>query len=194
MQKSDIPTIEVEKVEILSNAWRPLKQFTIHYSRKGRKPEKQVREIYDRGDGASVLLYDLENKTVVLTRQFRLPAYINGHPDGMLTEVCAGLLDGDSAETGIRREALEETGYALEDIEHVASVYMTPGADTEMLHLYLSPYNENMKVHEGGGLDEESEDIDVLEMTFDEVFRILDDGQIMDAKTLILLQALKLKL
>lgn len=174
--------------ETLSDAWYTLYRYTFEYLRSDGSWKQQEREAYDRGNGAGVLLYDPLRQTVVLTRQFRLPTYINGNADGFLTEVCAGLLDGDAPETCIKKEILEETGYAVPHVEKVAEVYMSPGAVTEKLFLYQGRYTPEMKREGGGGVESESEDIEVLEWTYAEVYEALEKGGIQDAKTLILLQ------
>lgn len=174
--------------ETLSDAWYTLYRYTFEYLRSDGSWNKQQREAYDRGNGAAALLYDPDRQTVLLTRQFRLPTYINGNRDGFLTEVCAGLLDGDAPEECMKREILEETGYAVERVEKVAEVYTSPGAVTEKLYLYLARYNPRMKRGSGGGVIGESEDIEVLEWSYAGAVRALSQGGIQDAKTLILLQ------
>lgn len=174
--------------ETLSDAWYTLYRYTFDYYRSDGSWNKQQREAYDRGNGAAALLYDPDRQTVLLTRQFRLPTYINGNADGFLTEVCAGLLEGDSPEQCMKKEILEETGFAVPQVEKVAEVYTSPGAVTEKLYLYQARYNPQMKREAGGGVPEESEDIQVLEWSFEEVAQALATGRIQDAKTLILLQ------
>jgi nudix-type nucleoside diphosphatase (YffH/AdpP family) len=134
-----------------------------------------------------VLLYDLDRRSILLTRQFRYPAYVNGHPDGMLLETAAGLLDDDDPETAIRREAMEETGYDIGEPQHVFDVYMSPGSVTEKLHFYAAPYRASDRVSAGGGVAEEGEDIDVVELPFETALRAVGDT-IVDAKTIMLLQ------
>ena len=174
--------------ETLSDAWYTLYRYTFEYLRSDGRWDRQQREAYDRGNGAAVLLYDPERKTVLLTRQFRMPTYINGNPDGLLTEVCAGLLEGDDPESCILREILEETGYDVPSVEKVAEVYTSPGAVTEMLYLYTAAYNPGMRKQAGGGVAAESEDIELLEWPYSKVHEALEQGSIRDAKTLILLQ------
>ena len=174
--------------ETLSEAWYTLYRYTFEYLRSDGSWDRQQREAYDRGNGAAALLYDPERKTVLLTRQFRLPTYINGNREGFLTEVTAGLLEGEDPEACMKREILEETGYAVSGVEKIAEVYMSPGAVTEKLYLYLARYSPPMKREAGGGVAGESEDIEVLEWSFDQVARELSRGNIKDAKTLILLQ------
>ncbi|WP_276483498.1 GDP-mannose pyrophosphatase NudK [Paraflavitalea pollutisoli] len=186
--------IEILKTEVLSNNWYTLNKITYEIDGAGGEKKVQVREAYDRGNGAAILLYNPAAQTVLLTRQFRLPTYINGNPDGMLIEVCAGLLDKDNAEDCIRREAEEEVGYRIGKVEKVFEVYMSPGSVTEILYLFLAEYDPSMKVHEGGGLEEEQENIEVLEIGFAEATRMMGTGEIRDAKTIMLLQHLQLRL
>jgi nudix-type nucleoside diphosphatase (YffH/AdpP family) len=174
--------------ETLSEAWYTLYRYTFEYLRSDGSWDTQQREAYDRGNGAAALLYDPVRQKVLLTRQFRLPTYINGNEDGFLTEVCAGLLDGDAPEACMIREILEETGYAVPSVEKVVEVYTSPGAVTEKLYLYQAEYNPEMKRESGGGVAAESEDIQILEWSYAEVLEALEKGVIRDAKTLILLQ------
>lgn len=174
--------------ETLSEAWYTLYRFTFDYLRSDGSWNKQQREAYDRGNGAAALLFDPLRQRVILTRQFRLPTFINGNEEGFLIEACAGLLDGDAPEVCMKREILEETGYAVEDVEKVAEVYTSPGAVTEKLYLFMAEYSPEMKRDGGGGVVAESEDIEVLEWSYAEVVRALEKGSITDAKTQILLQ------
>ncbi len=183
--------IKITSTEILSSNWYTLKKVTYKYFKDGEWKE-QTREAYDRGNGATILLYNKENKTVILTRQFRLPSFINGNDTGMLIEACAGLLDKDNPEDCIRRETEEETGYKISQVKKIFEAYMSPGSVTEMLHFFIAEYAASMKVSEGGGVEEEQEHIDVLEMTIDEAFNMIATGEIKDAKTIILLQYAKL--
>ena len=184
--------IKIKDTQLLSDNWGILTKVTVEYRTKTGELETHIREIYDRGNGASILLYNREKRTVILTRQFRLPTYLNGNPDGMVIEACAGLLDGDSPEDCAKKEALEETGYKLTKVTKIFESYMTPGADTEILHFFVGEYNKGMKVSEGGGLDEEQEHIEVLEMNFEEAFSKIESGEIRDAKTIMLLQYAKI--
>ena len=184
--------INITKTEILSNNWYTLKKVTYEYLKKDGTIEIQSREAYDRGNGAAILLYNKEQQTVILTRQFRLPTYINGNETGMMIEVCAGLLDKDNAEDCIRRETEEETGYQISDIQKVFEVYMSPGSVTEILYLFVAEYSDTMKIGSGGGLEEEQENIEVLEMTISEAMEKVSNGEIKDAKTIMLLQYLML--
>jgi nudix-type nucleoside diphosphatase (YffH/AdpP family) len=174
--------------ETLSDAWYTLYRYTFEYLRSDGRWDWQQREAYDRGNGAAVLLYDPVREIVLLTRQFRMPTYINGNPDGLLTEVCAGLLEGDDPEACILREILEETGFEVPSVEKVAEVYTSPGAVTEKLYLYTAAFDPGMRKQAGGGVAAESEDIELVEWPYSEVYKVLSEGNIRDAKTLILLQ------
>lgn len=179
------------KTEILSNNWYTLKKITYNFLTNGSWKTLN-REAYDRGNGAVILLYNKTLKTVILIKQFRLPTYINGNKTGMLVEACAGLLDQDNPEDCIRRETEEETGYKITEIKKVFEAYMSPGSVTEILHFFIAEYSKEMKVNGGGGLDHEQENIEVLEIKFDEAMNMIDNGEIKDAKTIMLLQYLKL--
>lgn len=151
-----------------------------------------MRESYDRGNGAAILLYNLKHNTVILTKQFRMPTYINSNTDGMMIECCAGLLDNDNPEDCIRKEVLEETGYQIKNVRKLFEAYMSPGAVTEILHLFIAEYDSSMKINEGGGLDHEQEDIEVLELDFEEAYNMIFTGEIKDAKTIMLIQYAKI--
>lgn len=179
--------INILDTEILSDNWYTLKKVTFEIERNGIK-HKQEREAYDRGNGAAILLYNKTNKTVVLTRQFRMPTYINGNATGYLIEACAGLLDNDNPEDCIKREAEEETGFRLNHVEKVFEAYMSPGSVTEILHFFMAEYDKDMKVNDGGGLDEEGENIEVMELPFAQALAMIKTGEIRDAKTIMLLQ------
>lgn len=176
------------KKEVLSENWYTLNKYTFDYKTNANKWVTQSRESYDRGNGAAILLYNKEKETVVLTRQFRMPTYVNGNADGLLVEVCAGLLDGDNAEDCIKKETEEETGYRIENVQKVLEVYSSPGSVTEILYYFVAEYSPKMKVSEGGGVAHETEDIEVLEMSFKEALKMISTGEIKDAKTIILLQ------
>ena len=179
--------------EIISDAWATLKNVFFDYKNSDGSWSKNIkREVYDRGDGAAALLYNLEKKTVILIKQFRIPAYLNGHPSGFLLEACAGMMDEKDPKKTILREIREETGYRILNIEKVASPFMTPGASTEIVHLYLGSYTDAQKIGDGGGLDGENEDIEVVEYAFAKALLLLQSGEIQDAKTIILLQHLAL--
>jgi len=178
--------------ELLSNNWYKLRKLTYEIKKRNGTVVKQVREAYDRGNGAAILLYNKENKTVILTRQFRLPTFINGNTSGMLIEVCAGLLDNDNPEDCIRREAEEETGYKISNVHKVYEAYMSPGSVTELLYFFVAEYAAFMKINEGGGIEHEQEDIEVLELSFQKAFQMMETGEIKDGKTIMLLQYAKL--
>jgi len=181
----------VLKKEILSDNWYFLRKITFEYQRRNGEWITQTREAYDRGNGATILLYNKQNNTVILTRQFRLPTFINGNEDGMLIEACAGLLDQDNPEDCIRRETEEETGYKITDVKKIFEAYMSPGSVTEILYFFIAEYSKDMKHSEGGGVDED-EDIDVLELKFDKAWEMMEKGVIKDAKTIMLLQYAKI--
>ncbi len=179
--------IRIEKVETLSDDWYVLKKTTFEYRRKDGTWQKQSRETYDRGNGATILLYNRERRTVILTRQFRFPAYVNQH-DGMLIEACAGLLDQSNAEEAIRRETEEETGFRVSNVTRVFEAFMSPGSVTERLYFFVAEYDDDARLTDGGGLHSDGEDIEVLEINFQEAMRMIDSGEIMDGKTIMLLQ------
>ncbi|TDW52599.1 nudix-type nucleoside diphosphatase (YffH/AdpP family) [Flavobacterium sp. 270] len=187
------PEIKITDTKLLSDNWYVLNKVTFDYKKENQPVESHIREVYDRGNGAGILLYNSIKKTVILTRQFRLPTFLNGNKTGMMIEVCAGLLDKDNAEQAIIRETEEETGYRLKKVQKVIETYMSPGSVTEILYLFVGEYEENMKVSEGGGLDAEQENIEVLEYTFDEAYTMIESGEITDAKTILLLQHAKIK-
>ena len=173
---------------LLSDNWFWLKKVTFEYQREDGEWETQIREVYDRGNGAAVLLYNAETRKVVLTRQFRMPTYYNGNEDGMMVEVCAGILEDENPEKTILKEIEEETGYRVPSLQKVMESYMSPGSVTEILHFYLASYQDGMKVNEGGGVKEETENIEVLELSFDQAMSWVAEGRIRDAKTIMLLQ------
>ncbi len=185
--------VHIDKTEILSDNWYTLKKVTFTIKKKDGSSEQQSREAYDRGNGAVILLYNRESHTVILTRQFRLPTFINGNPSGMMIEACAGLLDNDHPEECIRRETEEETGYKITHVEKIFEAYMSPGSVTEILHFFIAEYSQEMKIADGGGLQDEGEDIEVLELDLDEALEMIGSGNIRDAKTIMLLQYVKLK-
>ena len=187
-----IQNIKIVSTEILSDNWYILKKITYSYSKKDGTEKTQVREAYDRGNGATILLYNKERKTIILTRQFRLPSFINGNESGMLIETCAGLLDDNTPEDCIIKEAEEETGYRIKDVHKIFDAYMSPGAVTERVYFFVAEYSESMKVSEGGGAEHEEENIEVLEFNIDQALKMLDNGEIKDGKTIILLQYAKL--
>ncbi|UPQ76691.1 GDP-mannose pyrophosphatase NudK [Chryseobacterium nepalense] len=185
--------VQIEKTEILSDNWYTLKKVTFSIQKKDGSFQQQSREAYDRGNGAAILLYDKSTENVILTQQFRLPSFLNGNETGMMIEVCAGLLDDDNPEDCIKRETEEETGYKISHVEKIFETYMSPGAVTEILHFFIAEYSKDMKINDGGGLDDEGEDIEVLELSFEEALQMIDTGAIKDAKTIMLLQYLRLK-
>ncbi|MCS4228796.1 GDP-mannose pyrophosphatase NudK [Sphingobacterium sp. BIGb0165] len=188
-----IKDIEIVKTEILSDNWYTLKKITYQYTKPDGTVQQQSREAYDRGNGAVILLYNTTSRTVILTRQFRIPTYINGNESGMLIEACAGLLDQDSPEDCIRRETEEETGYQIKEAKKIFEAYMSPGSVTEILHFFIAEYTNNMKVSDGGGLQEEEENIEILEINIDDALAMIESGEIKDGKTIMLLQYIKLK-
>lgn len=177
--------VVVERVEPLSHRWARLDRYTIRYTRQDGREEVLEREVHDHGNGATVLPYDAQRGTVLLVRQFRLPAYLHDH-DGFIIEACAGLLDGDDPAQCARREADEELGFRLANLRYMTTVYMTPGAITERLSLFIADYHHELRVSAGGGEAHEGEDIEVLEIAFDEMRRMVQDGRIVDAKTVLL--------
>jgi len=177
----------IEK-ELLSDNWYTLNKITFEYQREDGTWEKQTREAYDRGNGAAILLYNLDKGTVVLTRQFRMPTYVNGNEDGMMIEACAGLLEKGNAEETIKMEVEEETGYKIDKVKKVFESYMSPGSVTEILHFFIGEYEDAMKISEGGGAEDETENIEVLELDFEEAIAMMKSGEIKDAKTIMLLQ------
>jgi nudix-type nucleoside diphosphatase (YffH/AdpP family) len=182
------PRVRLHDVEVLSDAWYVLKRATYDYEDSDGTWTEQRREVYDRGNGATILLRDETRDTVVLTRQFRMPAYLNGHPDGMLLEAPAGLLDGDDPETAIRREAEEETGYRVGAITRIGEYFMSPGSVTERIAFFTGSYRAGERVSGGGGLAHEGEDIEVVELTLAEAIAMIERGEIVDGKTVLLLR------
>jgi nudix-type nucleoside diphosphatase (YffH/AdpP family) len=176
------------KTELLSDNWYTLNKITFEYEKEDGSWETQIREAYDRGNGAAILLYNKDKGTVILTRQFRMPTYVNGNEDGMMIEVCAGLLDGYHPEDCIKKEVEEETGYKVENVQKVFESYMSPGSVTEILYFFIGEYAEDMKIGDGGGAEDESENIEVLEMDFIEALDMIHTGAIRDSKTIMLLQ------
>ena len=182
------PAVKIRSVEVLSDNWYTLRKVDFDYRDRAGVWSRQQREAYDRGNGATVLLIDWYRRTVLLTRQFRVPAYLNGHVDGMLVEAAAGLLDDDDPTTAITREAEEETGYRIRDARPVFELFMSPGSVTERVSFFVAEYTPNDRVDDGGGLDDEGEDIEVIEIGLDEAVEQVADGRIVDGKTVLLLQ------
>lgn len=188
MIAKDSERVRIAEERVLSNDWYVLRKTTFDYLRRDGSWQRQSRETYDRGNGASILLYNRERKTVILTRQFRFPSYVNGQPDGMLIETCAGLLSAEDPIACIQRETEEETGYRIRDVRQIFDTFMSPGSVTERLHLFVGAYEARDKVSEGGGDEREGEEIEVLELPFDQALHMMAAGQIRDGKTIILLQ------
>lgn len=189
-----IPTkdrVRIVSTQVLSDDWYVLKKNTFDFLRRDGSWQRQSRETYDRGDGAVILLINRQAQTVILTRQFRFPVFVNGH-DGMLIEAAAGLLDNASPEQRIRAEAEEETGYFVQNVRKVFEAYMSPGSVTEKLHFFIGEYDALARMHQGGGLEDEGEDVEVLEMTLKEALQAIRQGTIVDAKTIMLLQFIAL--
>ncbi len=184
--------VKIIKSEVLSDNWYTLRKVTYEYLKNNGTWQTQSREAYDRGNGAMILLYNKELRTVILTKQFRLPTFINGNETGMLIEACAGLLDKDNPEDCIKRETEEETGYKISEVKKVFEAYMSPGSVTEILYFFIAEYSQSMKINDGGGIAHEQEDIEVLELGIDDTMRMIETGEIKDAKTIMLLQYIKL--
>lgn len=180
--------VKIHSIDVLSDNWYILRKATFDYLRNNGDWQTQTREVYDRGNGATILLYNLEQQTVILTRQFRFPAFTNGLESGLLIEAAAGLLDQASPEERIRMEAEEETGYQVKTIQKVFEAYMSPGSVTEKLYFYVAEYTPKDKLTEGGGIASEGEDIEVLELPFAQALKMMATGEIQDAKTMMLLQ------
>ena len=185
MHANDIRIVEQK---VLSDDWYLLKKNTFELRRRDGSWQRQSRETYDRGNGATILLYHPGQGTVVLTRQFRFPTFVNGNADGMLIETCAGLLDQDDPATCIRRETEEETGFRLRDVRKVFEAYMSPGSVTERVFFFVGEYSAADKVSDGGGEHHEGEDIEVLELPLATALQMVEDGRICDGKTIMLLQ------
>jgi nudix-type nucleoside diphosphatase (YffH/AdpP family) len=184
----DAPHVRVLDSQVLSDHWYTLKKTSFEYLRRNGTWQQQTRETYDRGNGAVLLLFNRLQGTVVLTRQFRFPAFVNGSADGMLVEACAGLLDGDDPESCIRREVEEETGFRIRAPRKVFEAYMSPGSVTEKLYFFVAEYEAADRVGHGGGMVQEGEDIEVLELSLTEALRMCQSGDIQDGKTIMLLQ------
>lgn len=181
--------VKIKSTEILSDNFFPLKNVKYEITKENGEVAEVYREVYLSANGATVLLYNRETRKVILTRQFRLPTYLNNNPSGMMIEACAGIVEeGEDPAAGVVREIGEETGYKVSEVKKVFELYMTPGSVAEKLHFYVAEYSDNGKVGEGGGLEEESESIEVLEMSFDDAYIKVQSGEIKDAKTVILLQ------
>lgn len=177
----------IEK-KLLSDNYYILNRVTFDYLMQSGEWVNQMREVYDRGDGAGILLYNKQKQTVILTKQFRMPTYLNDNKDGFLVEIAAGMLDKDNSEQCIIRETEEEVGYRLKSVEKVYEAYSSPGVMTEKMHFFIGEYTDDMKVNEGGGLESEHEDIEVLEIPFIKAVDMLNNGKIVDTRTIVLLQ------
>lgn len=184
--------IRIQSSQILSDDWYTLKKYTFDFQRRDGEWQRQHREVYDRGNGATILLYNRQRRTVVLTRQFRFPTYVNGY-HGFLIETAAGLLDNLDPESRIRAEAEEETGYRITNVQKVFEAFMSPGSVTEKLFFFIAEYQAHHRASSGGGIKAEGEDIDVLEMPLEQALEAIDDGLIADGKTIMLLQHIALK-
>ena len=176
------------KKTLLSDNYYILNRVTFDYLMASGEWVNQMREVYDRGDGAGILLYNKEKQTVILTKQFRMPTYLNDNKDGFLVEIAAGMLDKDNPEACIIRETEEEVGYRLKSVKKVYEAYSSPGVMTEKMHFFIGEYTDDMKVNEGGGLESEHEDIEVIEMPFKNALNMLNNGEIVDTRTIVLLQ------
>lgn len=180
--------INIQKKETLSKEKYLLEKVTFSYTKKDGQEVTKTNEVYHPGNAVTVLLYNKQNRKVILIQQFRLPSYLNGNETGMLIEACAGKTDNEQPEVAIKREIKEEAGYEMNKVEKIFEAYMTPGAVSEKLFFYTAMYDENMKVSEGGGLEEEQEHLNVLELNFDDALQMIRTGEIQDAKTIMLLQ------
>ena len=180
--------VNILDTKILSDNWYILKKISFELLKPNGQKQLMEREAYDRGNGATILLYNRQNQCVVLTRQFRLPTFVNGNETGYLIEACAGLLDKDNAEACIKRETEEETGYKISQVTKVFEAYMSPGSVTELLYFFVAEYAPSMKVGDGGGVEEEHENIEVLEIPFTRALEMMQAGEIRDGKTIMLLQ------
>lgn len=178
--------IDIIKNKVLSENWFVLRNYTYDLTASNGSTIRHKREVYDRGNGATILLYNREKNSVILTRQFRIATWLNGNESGMLVEACAGLLDDDSPEDCIRKEAIEETGFAVGEVRKLYDMYMSPGGVTELLHFFAAEYDDSLRENAGGGV--EDEDIDVMEVSFPEAWTMIGEGRIKDGKTVMLLQ------
>jgi GDP-mannose pyrophosphatase NudK len=186
------PAVEVLNTEVLSNNWYVLRKVTFRLQKRDGSWETQSREAYDRGNGATILPYNIARRTVILTRQFRLPTFVNGNESGMLIEACAGLLDKENPSECITRELREETGFAIQNVQKVMEAYMSPGSVTEIVYFFVCEYTHAQKLTAGGGVEEE--DIEVMELTIDEANAKIACGEIRDGKTIMLLQYATLRI
>lgn len=188
----DNPKITITDTELLSKNWATLTKVTFDYETPQGTTQIHKREVYDRGNGAVIFLYNKASKNTILIKQFRLPTYLNENPDGFLIEACAGLLEKENPEDCIKRETEEETGYEISAVKKIFEAYMSPGSVTEIIHFFTGEYSSEMKISEGGGVDTEQENIEVLEIPFDKAYGMIATGEIIDAKTIMLLQYAKI--
>jgi nudix-type nucleoside diphosphatase (YffH/AdpP family) len=188
------PGVRINRVDVLSDAWYTLRRIDFDYRDSSGRWTTQQREAYDRGNGATILLIDWDRQRVVLTRQFRMPAYLNGHASGMLIETAAGLLDGDDADTAIRREVEEETGYRIRTVRPLFELFMSPGSVTERVAFFVADYTHADRISDGGGVAREHEDIDVIELDLDDAIERIRRGEICDGKTVLLLHWAQLQI
>ena len=186
------PNIKIKKTEILSDNWATLSKITLDYTKEDGSVEEQKREVYERGNGAAILLFNKIKKTVVLIKQFRLPTYLNQNETGFIIEACAGVLEEEHPEETIIRETEEETGYRIHEVKKIFKSYMSPGSVTEIIHFFVAEYDSEMKISKGGGLASEHENIEVIEMPFEHAYNMIAAGEIVDAKTIMLLQYAKI--
>ena len=186
------PNIKIKKTEILSDNWATLSKITLDYTKEDGSVEEQKREVYERGNGAAILLFNKKKKTVVLIKQFRLPTYLNQNETGFIIEACAGVLEEEHPEETIIRETEEETGYRIHEVKKIFKSYMSPGSVTEIIHFFVAEYDSEMKISKGGGLASEHENIEVIEMPFEQAYNMIAAGEIVDAKTIMLLQYAKI--
>ncbi|ROP62132.1 nudix-type nucleoside diphosphatase (YffH/AdpP family) [Enterobacter sp. BIGb0383] len=190
--QSERAKVRIIGSEVLSDDWYLLKKYTFDFPRRDGEWQRQTREVYDRGNGAAILLYNVARQTLILTRQFRCPLYVNGH-DGFLLEVPAGLLDNLAPEERIKAEAEEETGYRIDHVQKVFDAFMSPGSVTEKLSFFIAEYDASQQTGDGGGVKEEGEDIEVVEMAWSDALAAVESGEIADAKTIMLIQYAALK-
>jgi GDP-mannose pyrophosphatase NudK len=184
--------VKITKTEVISKQKHTLKKITFERPDTEGKLQQHINEVYDMGNAVAALLYNTQQKTVILTKQFRLPSYINGNKTGMLVEACAGKIENESPEETAKRELEEETGYKVASVKKVFEAYTSPGTITELLYFFIAEYNASMKVSDGGGLKEEKEDVEVLEIRFDDAVKMIETDEIKDAKTIMLLQYAKI--
>lgn len=181
--------INVIKNKILSENYFVLRNITYDLTQRDGQVVQHKREVYDRGNGATVLLYNSQKQSVVLVRQFRIATWVNGNADGMLIETCAGLLDSDEPEECVRKEAIEETGFEVGEVRKLFELFMSPGGVTELIHFFIAEYNDTQRANDGGGVDDE--EIEVLELPYHRALEMMANGEIRDGKAVILLQYLQ---